>query len=252
MQKIHLPVLGPRYWVALCIASIFGANMGDFFAHNLGLGHVAGLPFLAVALAIVVIVERFDRSWHESYYWTAIIIVRTAATNSADFACGDLKLPRVLVMVALVVVLAAAVWTSWKLSWRTAAADKSRETGTVLRADLGYWICMFIAGTLGTVIGDYCSHNLHFDDGESSLLLSPVVAALFLVGRNGPLRLLPFYWLTVVAIRAAGTSVGDFISGRNMLGLPLSTFVTGMLFVVVLAAWRQPAKPNQAEAVPVN
>jgi uncharacterized membrane-anchored protein len=252
MQKIHLPMLGPRYWVALCIASIFGANMGDFFAHNLGLGHVAGLPFLAVALAIVVIVERFDRSSHESYYWIAIIIVRTAATNFADFACGDLKLPRLLVMAALAVILAAALWTSWKVSWRSLAADKSRETGTVLRADLGYWTCMFLAGTLGTVIGDYCSHNLHLDDGGSALLLSPVVAALFLVGRNGPLRLLPFYWLTVVAIRAAGTSVGDFISGRHMLGLPLSTFVTGLLLAVLLAAWREPARPNQTEAVPVN
>ena len=61
MQSIHLPTLGLRYWVALCIASIFGANMGDFFARNIGLGHVAGLPFLAAALAIVMIAERFDR-----------------------------------------------------------------------------------------------------------------------------------------------------------------------------------------------
>ena len=250
MQKIHLPMLGARYWVALCIASIFGANMGDFFARNLGLGHVAGLPFLAVALAIVVIAERFDRSSHESYYWIAIIIVRTAATNFADFACGDLKLPRLLVMAALAVVLAAAVWTSWRLVWRSTAADKSGETGTVRRADLGYWVCMFTAGTLGTVIGDYCSHNLHLDDGGSSLLLSPVVVALLLVGRNGPLRWLPFYWLTVVAIRAAGTSVGDFISGRSMLGLPLSTFVTGMLLAGLLAVWREPAAPQQT--VPVN
>jgi uncharacterized membrane-anchored protein len=138
------------------------------------------------------------------------------------------------------------------LSWRSTAAEKTGETGTVIRADLGYWICMFTAGTLGTVVGDYCSHNLHLDDGGSALLLSPVVAALFLVGRNGPLRLLPFYWLTVVAIRAAGTSVGDFTSGRHMLGLPLSTLVTGMLLVALLAVWREPAGPNQTEAVPVN
>jgi uncharacterized membrane-anchored protein len=44
MQKCHVPLLGLRYWTALCLASVFGANMGDFFAHNLGLGHVAGLP----------------------------------------------------------------------------------------------------------------------------------------------------------------------------------------------------------------
>ena len=99
---------------------------------------------------------------------------------------------------------------------------------------------MFVAGTLGTVIGDYCAHNLHVDDGGAALLLSPMVAACFLIGRNGLLRWLPLYWSTVVAIRAAGTSVGDFISGRHLLGLPLSTLVTGLALVALLAIWREP------------
>src|SRR6267154_284656 len=105
MQAIHLPAVGPRYWAALCLASIFGANTGDFFARNMGLGHIAGLPFLAVALAVVIITERFDRTQHQWYYWIAIIIVRTAATNSADFAAGDMKLPRIWVMAALTIAL---------------------------------------------------------------------------------------------------------------------------------------------------
>src|SRR6202140_5551075 len=109
MQPNHLPMLGTRYWVALCLASIFGANMGDFFARNLGLGHVAGLPFLALALAIVMIGERFDRSVHQAYCWTAIIIVRTAATNFADFACGDMKQPPLLVIAGLTALLVAAI-----------------------------------------------------------------------------------------------------------------------------------------------
>src|ERR1700731_2665666 len=117
MQQIHLPTLGARYWAALCLASIFGANMGDLFAHNLGLGHVAGLPYLALALAIVLVSERFDRSIHQVYYWTAIIIVRTAATNFADFACGDMKQPRLLVIAGLTALLVVAVWLSWQLGW---------------------------------------------------------------------------------------------------------------------------------------
>ena len=32
MQQAHLPTLGARCWTALCLASIFGANMGDLFA----------------------------------------------------------------------------------------------------------------------------------------------------------------------------------------------------------------------------
>ena len=53
------------------------------------------------------------------------------------------------------------------------------------QADLGYWVCMFISGTLGTVIGDFCSHNMGLDDAGASILLSPIVAVLFLAGRGG-------------------------------------------------------------------
>jgi uncharacterized membrane-anchored protein len=57
---------------------------------------------------------------------------------------------------------------------------------------------------------------------------------LFVIARNGLLRSLWFYWITVVAVRAAGTVVGYLVAGRNMLGLPVSTLVTGILFVALL------------------
>lgn len=238
MKAIHVPLLGARYWTALCIASVFGANMGDFFAHNLGLGHVAGLPFLAAAFAIVMIAERFDGLAHQIYYWSAIIIVRTAATNFADFTAGDLKLPRPWVMAGLAILLGAAAWSSWQFAWRR-RADKI-DGG--LCADLGYWLCMFLAGTLGTVIGDYCSHNLKLGDAGASLLLSPIVAVLFLAGGNGRLRRMPLYWTTVAMIRAAGTSIGDLLASRHVLGLPLSTTVTGVVLVALLLVWKQTSR----------
>jgi uncharacterized membrane-anchored protein len=247
MQQKHLPTLGARYWAALCLASIFGANMGDFFARDLGLGHVAGLPFLVLALAVVVVGERFDRSVHQVYYWTAIIIVRTGATNFADFACGDMKLPRLLVIVGLIAILVVALFASWRLVWRK-PSDKNNAPDTVLRADLGYWISMFVAGSLGTVIGDYCSHDLHLGDGGASLLLAPIVVLLFATARNGLPRSLPYYWTTIVAIRAAGTAIGDFTASRNVLGLPVSTLVTGVLFIALLAIWNEPMAPKLARA----
>ena len=248
MKTLNVPTLRPRYWTALCVASFFGANMGDFFADELGMGNVTGLPFLALALAAVLAAERIDQTRQQVYYWSAIIIVRTAATNFADFTSADLHLSGSAPMLAIV--LAAAVWLSWRFRWRGQSGP--------LRADLGYWGCMFLAGALGTEIGDHCSHWLCMfvamtvdartgpscsDDlgyGGTSLLLSPIVAVLLLVGRSGWLPLIPLYWATVVMIRAAGTAMADHLATPEMFGLPLSTFLTGATFVAVLFLGRRP------------
>jgi uncharacterized membrane-anchored protein len=110
---------------------------------------------------------------------------------------------------------------------------------------------MFISGTLGTVIGDFCSHNMGLDDAGASILLSPIMAVLFLAGRGGRLLLLPFYWLAVVLISAAGMAVGDFISGRNMLGLSVSTAVTGALFIAVLVIWREQSRSESEREIAI-
>jgi uncharacterized membrane-anchored protein len=232
-----LPVLGPRFWVALCLASVFGANMGDFFAHDLGLGHVVGLPFLAIGFALILVAERYDVSTRELYYWLAIIVVRTAATNIADYLAGDLKLPRVWIMACLALLLAIAVAKVWAARRRTTSANRNRE---LLRADAMYWVSMLVAGTLGTVIGDYVSHNLRLGDGLASMALGLPLGVLFLIGSRGPIWSLPFYWATIVMVRAAGTAVGDFLAGRGILGLPLSTAATGITFVALLLVWRGP------------
>jgi len=48
-------------------------------------------------------------------------------------------------------------------------------------------------------------------------------------------------------VRAAGTCVGDFLAGRSMLGLALSTAVTGVAFVALLLAWQE-TKPDATAA----
>jgi uncharacterized membrane-anchored protein len=106
---------------------------------------------------------------------------------------------------------------------------------------------MFVAGSLGTVIGDYSSHDLHLGDGGASLVLVPILVLLFVIARNGLLRSLSFYWVTVVTVRAAGTVVGDFMAGKNMLGLPASTLVTGILFVCLLAIWKEPSSSRPVD-----
>jgi uncharacterized membrane-anchored protein len=71
---------------------------------------------------------------------------------------------------------------------------------------------------------------------------------LFFMARDGLLRSPWFYWLTVAMVRAAGTSVGDLVASRGMLGLPLSTLATGVIFVGLLIAWKEPPPPKLVEA----
>ena len=79
MQRKHIPSLSPRYWVALTIVSVLGANLGDFSSHDLHLGHALGLLPTAVLLGAVFLVERRDLSWNQIYYWLAIIVIRARA-----------------------------------------------------------------------------------------------------------------------------------------------------------------------------
>ena len=240
MQTRHIPAPGGRYWTALCIASIFGANMGDFFARILGLGHIRGLPFLAVGLAMVFFMEARDKRVHEAWYWLAIIVVRTAATNIADLGAGDLKMPREWLALGLAVLLVASVWVGRTIASGKAGLAGDKGTGGMPTTDVTYWTSMLVAGTLGTVIGDYTAGNSGLGLGliNASLALSLILSVWFFLGRSVLLKTAA-YWFTVVLVRAAGTVVGDLLANRTLgINLAPSTLVSGLVFIAVLIFWK--------------
>lgn len=229
MKPQHVPTLGPKYWTALVLASIFGANTGDFMADALHLGHWAGLPVLALLFGLALLAERWDKLKHTAYFWSAIIVVRSAATNLGDIG-HDLHLPALRVMAVFTGLLALSI-----LLWQLLRSPKP-ESGS-LATEPAYWWTMLVAGALGTVIGDYCSWGLHLGNLKAALWLGLAVAALMAILRTRLGQLWP-YWLTVVAIRSAGTAAGDFLA-HKVFGLPLSTLVSGLVFIALLVLWRE-------------
>ena len=111
MKAIHVPQINARYWVAIAMASVFGTNMGDLYAHDSGLGIIGGLPVLAAIVAVAYFLERRDDRQHEVWYWLAIIVIRTGATNIADYLCGRryVGLNRFALSAGLAVLIAAYV-----------------------------------------------------------------------------------------------------------------------------------------------
>jgi len=228
MRIWTVPALDARYWIAITVASIFGANLGDFCSHTLGLGHWRGLPPLVAAFLLLVLWARRGPA-SEAFYWAAIVVLRTAATNLGDLASHDLKLDDT----ALIGVLALGLAVLAPLGGRRAAA----ATGALV-ADGLYWLTMLTAGTLGTVLGDWCAHRVGL--GVSALLWLPVWAAALAIQLHLRSAAAIAYWTTIAVIRTLGTNLGDLLAGRHglALGLPAATTLSGLAFVGVPLLWR--------------
>jgi uncharacterized membrane-anchored protein len=239
MQPNHVPSIGKKYWISLILASIFGANTGDFLAGVMGLGHVVGLPFLAALFTIVMILERTESKRHTAYFWTAIVIIRTAATNIGDIG-HDLHIKAPPIIAAFAVVLFVTILL-WQASSRGKNQDTARQGSSVLSTVPVYWFGMLLAGALGTVLGDYFSFGLKLGTLKSAFTLSVPLVLLFIFGRSWLRTQLLYYFLTVVFIRAAGTAAGDYMA--KQLSLPLSTLISGAVFVAFLLSWKDERVP---------
>lgn len=231
-----VPTIDTRYWLCLSAASIFGTNTGDFVAGYLHLGHLAGLPWLALLFAAILVTERFVAYRTSLGFWAAIITVRTAATNVGD-AFHDFGLGFGISLPVVLIVFAACVLLYRRTSPRPAADGK-------MRVDNIYWLTMMVAGVLGTIGGDFASFAIH--------MTTPGAAAVFFALAAWSIRhfaargilLAPFaYWTTVALIRTAGTAAGDAVA--HGIGLVASSIVTGAVFVgLVVFFYRRPERPS--------
>jgi uncharacterized membrane-anchored protein len=221
-----VPKIDHKYWIAICIASVFGANSGDYLADALNLGHLNGLPVEAAILAAILLSEVFLKVSSALFYWAAIIVVRAAATNIGD-VFHDWKIPFSTSVPAVFVVLLIAV-AIWKMARKDAMSNGSIQVGAF------YWVTMFIAGVLGTVVGDDMSFGLRFGPLHAAMIQYAVLAVVFLIGYQA--RLLPgslfYFWLSIAVVRSAGTSAGDYFA--HTLGLGTSTLSSGAVFVAAV------------------
>jgi uncharacterized membrane-anchored protein len=239
MRIFDVPSGGPRFWTAISIASVFGANLGDFVSHDLHLGHARGLPLEAAAFAVIVLTKQRVPALLEICYWLGIVTLRTAATNVGDLLTHDLRIPYTL---ACAVIGAGFVAT-------LIVPESNRLPATVLSravppANGRYWLAMFLAGTLGTVAGDGIAGGLGLGVVAASALLAALVALLLGLRRWRDISSGTLYWATIFTIRTAGTTVGDLTA--HDMGLVASSGASGAALLVTLLAWPAPRALSHA------
>ena len=244
MKTKNLPAINARYWCAIVVASMAGANAGDFAARYLHLGHTRGLLPLALVFLAILWTETRGRRSTEAFYWLAIIVLRTGATNLADLMIHDLRLGYTITLVALTALIVAVVLYVY---WRDGAVSPESHGPKLPSTDGSYWIAMLTAGTLGTAIGDFVPDELRLGVGYGSLVLLAVfLVVLFAATRIGKMSLF-WYWGAIVAARSAGTTMGDFLPSRRgfNLGLPISTALTLAALALIVVIWRSAAERSE-------
>jgi uncharacterized membrane-anchored protein len=238
-----LPRINAIYWVTLIAASIFGTNTGDYVSDEMGIGHLSGLPWLAVLMAAILLAERVLKLGVPLLFWLAIITVRTAATNIGDaFHDFHLGFAVSLPVISLAFVLAVAIYR--------VRGGGIAENGAA-KVDWAYWLCMMMAGAWGTILGDFTSFGLTTPPlfpPMATVCLSVLMALIFVGGAKGRLLNGWYYWLAVGMVRAAGTAAGDALAhaleGKSHSLLPALAISGGIFFALVLWFYTRGQKDN--------
>jgi uncharacterized membrane-anchored protein len=178
----NLPTIDARYWTAILAASMCGANTGDFASRILGLGHTRGLLPLGLIFLTVVWAERRSTVATEAYYWLAIIVLRTGATNLADLGTHDLKLGYFLCVGALVALMVAMLlFDRIRGVEPMGITDPDGRWRSLPATDTSYWITMLAAGTLGTAAGDWVGEETGLGLGFGSAVLALIFVVVWFV-----------------------------------------------------------------------
>ena len=236
-----VPVVGPRYWVGIMIASICGANMGDFIPDVLKLSDLGGLLMLALIFAVVALANQWSKRGNEALYWLAILVVRAAATNLADLGIHRTHLDYITVSACMATLLVAI------LALRRASS--LQPVTCELRTNGLYWLAMLTAGTLGTVLGDGIGHMIRpITVGVPISAIIATGAVALILAQKTRLDMASAgaasYWAAIVAIRTWGTNFGDIAA--FFLSLPVSMMLSGLLLAGTLIVWREPSNPIPA------
>lgn len=240
MRVQNLPTIDAGYWVAIVAASMCGTNTGDLAAGPLGLGHIRGLVPLGLLFLVILWAERRSAVRTVAFYWLAIIMLRTMATNIADFATHDLHLSYPAFVAGLIAFMGVMVWAD-----RSRGDPKPLQTAAPTRfpaTDWRYWLLMLAAGVLGTAAGDWLAEDLGPGVYAASALGMPAfLLAVWAAYRFGLSQ--PWYWIAIAACRTWGTDLGDMLVSalRSVASRPValwvSTAISAALLTVIVWFW---------------
>jgi uncharacterized membrane-anchored protein len=197
------------------------------------------LPLTALFLAIAWGERLLD--WTTvAFYWLAIIVLRTMATNIADFATHDMKLSYPVFVLLVIAFMGAMIWSD---RFRTGTKEQQTIASDVRlpTTDWSYWIVMLGAGVLGTALGDWLADAGLGVYWASLIGMSFFFGAVWAAYRFGLTKY--WYWIAIATCRTWGTDIGDMlvVIFRSVASRPVAlwsaTAVSSVLLIAVIYFW---------------
>ena len=211
-----------------------------------GLGLGLGLVVLALLFAATYWAEAPDGTAHEVYYWLAIIIIRTGATNIADYLAFRVRVPPLLLTSGLAALIAVLAWAG---SAPRARNDLGAAPPPLGKTNLAYWAAMLSAGVFRHRLRRYLLAPFRPGDRPRSAwgCCSRFCSPWRMPGSQPGWR--PTGARSHSPERRAPASVIGLPRTKScMSALPLSTLLTGAAFITLLTIWRSAPPETRAAA----
>jgi uncharacterized membrane-anchored protein len=205
---------------------------------------------LAAIFLAVIWTEKLVDLTTVAFYWLAIIVLRTMATNIADFATHDLKLSYLVFVPLLVAFMGVMIWAD-RLRADKPPQRSAASVSALPNADWSYWIVMLTAGVLGTALGDWLADAGPRVYWASLIGMALFAGAVFAAYRYGLSK--AWYWIAIAACRTWGTDLGDMLvallrsATSRPVALWVSTAISAALLTGIIYFWtRREAAPALA------
>ena len=218
------------FWIIKIMATTVGETAADFLNSHMGLGLTGTTLVMSIGLAAALFFQFRSRRYVPVLYWVAVVLISVVGTLASDNLVDNFGVPLIVTTGAFALAL-AVTFSVWFNKERTL----SIHTIFTTRREAFYWLSILFTFALGTSAGDLIAEQLNLGYWVAAAIFAGAIAVVAVAHFGVKLNAVLAFWLAYILTRPLGASMGDGFSASDNQGLGLGTYVTSIIFLVVIA-----------------
>jgi uncharacterized membrane-anchored protein len=225
-----VPAVTAGFWAIKLLSTTVGETGADYLAVRAGWGALATGCFMAVLLALAVLLQLRARRLVPWKYWLTVVLVSVVGTQVTDALTDGLGVSLYLSTGAFALMLALVF-----LAWYRSEGTLSIRAVTSRRREWFYWAAILFTFALGTAAGDLATEAWGLGFRLGVLVFGALIGLTMAAWRLGADAVLTF-WVAYILTRPLGAALGDFLTQAPAYGgLGLGAMRTSAIFLALIA-----------------